>query len=61
MQDEQTALADYAHTLDYKKVAVFYLDSKSPDSKLIDEARAAYSEGAKRLFSQLFSRRHSRR
>jgi branched-chain amino acid transport system substrate-binding protein len=50
MRDEQTALANYAYSsLKYKKVAVFYLDSQS-----VGPDRAAYSEGAKRLFRQFF-------
>jgi branched-chain amino acid transport system substrate-binding protein len=50
MRDEQTALANYAYSaLNYKKVAVFYLDSQS-----VGPDRAAYSEGAKRLFRQFF-------
>jgi branched-chain amino acid transport system substrate-binding protein len=50
MSAEQTALANYAYrSLNYQKVAAFYLDSQS-----VGDDRAAYSEGAKRLFSQKF-------
>ncbi len=52
MSKEQSALANYAYnSLNYKKVAIFYLDSQTPG---VGRSKAAYSAGAKSAFEMTF-------